>query len=37
MKIGFFRQKRDLKIERKKPGSALGDGETRASPAVLSM
>jgi hypothetical protein len=35
MKIGFFRQVRDLKIQRKKPGSALGDGEIRASSAVL--
>jgi hypothetical protein len=35
MKIGFFRQVRDLKIQRKKLSSALGDGEIRASPAVL--
>jgi hypothetical protein len=37
MKIGFVRQVRDLKIQRKKLGSAFGDGEIRASPAVLSM
>jgi hypothetical protein len=37
MKIGFFRQVRDLKIQRKKPDSALGDREIRASLAVLSM
>jgi hypothetical protein len=35
MKIGFVRQVRELKIQRKKLGSALGDGEIRASPAVL--
>jgi hypothetical protein len=37
MKIGFFSQVRDLKIQRKKPDSALVDEEIRASSAVLGM